>query len=107
MIDTGNVGRQNNFDTRGINMKRVIINGIVLTLILGLSNTVAADDHRQAFKIPGGIETFACQFKEGRDLDDLLVASSHWRLWAKTNFDVDYNAWVLTPRFFWALHARY
>ena len=83
-----------------MSMKRDIMNGIILSLVLVLSNTVGADDHQQAFKMPGGLETFACKFKEGRDLDDLLVAASHWSLWAESNFDVDYNAWVLTPRFF-------
>ena len=40
-------------------MKRNIINGIILSLVLVLSNTVGADDHQQAFKMPGGLETFA------------------------------------------------
>ena len=56
--------------------------GSIALLSIALSVTVSAiaDDHVQ---IPtyGGVETFACDFNEGKNLDDLLQVTKEWDKW--------------------------
>ena len=60
-----------------------------------------SDDHEKKgdFPMPAGVETFVCTFNDGYDIKQLLQIASHWSLWAEKTFEVNYNAWILTPRF--------
>ena len=54
-------------------MNKTLITTFASALTL-LSGVAFADDHLQVPEY-GGVETFACDFNEGKDMDDLLKAS--------------------------------
>ena len=68
-----------------------------ISIVLGflfLSLTVVADDHAPNIL---GLETYACNFNEGNDLQDVLAAAKKWNNFASKNFSMPYQAYVLTP----------
>ena len=60
-----------------------------------------ADHHAEEKPYPTfGLETFACNYNEGKDLGDLLKVSEKWSEWATDTMDHPYSAWLFTPMFF-------
>ena len=57
-----------------------------------------ADDHAT---VPayGGVEVYACDFAEGKDMNDLMKVAKKWDKWAKKNHSKPYAGHVLTPFF--------
>ena len=49
--------------------------------------------------MPAGVETFVYAFNDGYDKKQLLQIASQWSLWSEKTFEVNYNVWILTPRF--------
>lgn len=68
-----------------------LISAIGLSL---LSFGVIADDHAPSIF---GIETYACNYNEGKTLEDLLDVSKKWDKFASENFSMPYQGYVLTP----------
>jgi hypothetical protein len=44
------------------------------------------------------VELFACKWREGKGMDDLLKVTERWKQWADENAP-GYDAWILTPYF--------
>ena len=59
-----------------------------------LSFGAIADDHAPSIF---GIETYACNYNEGKTLEDLLSVSKKWDRFATKNFSMPYQGYVLTP----------
>ena len=50
---------------------------------------------------PGSsLETFACNFAKGKDLDDFLAVAKKWDRFADDGFSEPYEGFVLTPFYF-------
>ena len=81
-----------------------MIKQISMAFLLTASATALADDHLEAREY-GGVETFACDFNEGKDMDDLLKASKKWDKWLDKNATVAYTGLVLTPYYYDSLEA--
>lgn len=72
----------------------------VVTLAFA-GSSVLADGHDKDQPYPTfGIETYACNYNEGKDLGDLLKVSEKWSQWATETLDTPYSAWLFTPMFF-------
>ena len=84
-----------------MNKTRITTFASALTLLSGVA---FADDHLQVPEY-GGVETFACDFNEGKDMDDLLKASKKWDKWFDKNSSVGYTGLVLTPYYYDSLDA--
>ena len=61
----------------------------VLKFLLVLSALMAtqlgqADDHA-AMPTYGGVEVYACDFAEGKNMNDLMKVAKRWDRWAKKN----------------------
>ncbi len=57
-----------------------------------------ADNHA-AMPAYGGVEVYACDFAEGKDINDLMKVARKWDKWAKKNHSKPYAGHVLTPFF--------
>ena len=58
-----------------------------------------ADNHAQV-PVYGGVNALACDYVEGKDIDDLLRVSERWNGWASKNFSKVYTGNVLTPHYY-------
>ena len=76
----------------------------LLGLSAAMATTAWSDDHMQmpAF---GGVETFACDFADGKDMDDLLQLTKKWDAWAKKNHTRAYTGYVLSPFYYDEMQA--
>ena len=45
------------------------------------------------------MESWACNYVEGKGHDDLMKVAAKWDKWASKNNPAPYAAWVLTPVF--------
>ena len=68
-----------------------LLSALVLSL---LSFGVIADDHAPPIF---GIETYACNYNEGKTLEDLLSVSKKWDRFATKNLSMPYQGYVLKP----------
>ena len=75
----------------------------LLKLPLFLITLVAAQwsqaDNHAAAPAYGGVEVYACDFADGKDMDDLMKVAKKWDKWAKKNHSKAYAGHVLTPFF--------
>lgn len=75
----------------------------VLQFLLVSSALMAAQlgqaDNHAAMPAYGGVEVYACDFAEGKDMDDLMKVAKKWDKWAKKNHSKAYAGHVLTPFF--------
>lgn len=69
-----------------------------LSLLLTAASFAQAEDAQPNGIFP--IETYGCNFAEGKGLDDLLAVASGWDKWADKNYSAPYDAWVLSPFYF-------
>ena len=85
-------------------MKTLFESLALFSIALSVTVSAIADDHVQ---IPtyGGVETFACDFNEGKDMDDLLRVTKKWDKWADKNHTVGYTGLLLTPFYYDSLDA--
>lgn len=83
---------------------RYFSNLVTSLVILFSAGSAVADDHLQVPEY-GGVETFACSFNEGKDMDDLLKVTKKWDKWFDKNSTVGYTGLVLTPYYYDALEA--
>lgn len=67
---------------------------IIFTVSLLISSFGFADNHAPSIF---GIETYACNYNEGKDINDLLGVSKKWNRFASKNFSMPYQGYVLTP----------
>ena len=91
-------------------LHKFVKNTLVVTLIFFGSSAIAdghtgghahADGHAEDKPYPTfGLETFACNYNEGKGLSDLLKVSAKWSEWATETMDHPYSAWLVTPMFF-------
>ena len=58
-----------------------------------------ADNHAQV-PVYGGVNALACDYVEGKGIDDLLRVSEKWNGWASKNFSKIYTGNVLTPHYY-------
>ena len=77
-------------------MKKFIFALGVLS-VLATSPFVYSDNTQTAF---GGVETLACDFVDGKDMDDFMKVVQKWDKWAAGNFSKTYSGNVLVPYFF-------
>jgi hypothetical protein len=63
-----------------------------------------ADDHIEA-PVFGGVETFACDFVEGKGMSDLMKVTKKWDKWADKNLSAAYTGLVLSPFYYDTLDA--
>ena len=81
-----------------------MIKQISLAFLFTASAAALADDHLQVPEY-GGVETFACDFNEGKDMDDLLKVTKKWDKWLDKNGSVAYTGLVLSPYYYDSLEA--
>jgi hypothetical protein len=76
-----------------------------LAIFLALfSSHSFAEDQRPSF---GGVETFACNFKEGNSMQDLLKVAKNWDKWMDKNASRTYSGFAMTPHYFSEPRADY
>jgi hypothetical protein len=46
------------------------------------------------------VEIFACNFKNGKGMDDFLAVAKRWNAWADQNAIKDYTAIIMTPYYY-------
>jgi hypothetical protein len=63
-----------------------------------------SEDQSPAF---GGVETFACNFKEGNSVDDMLKVAKKWDKWMDKNASRAYSGFAMTPHYFSEPSADY
>ena len=68
-------------------MKKFIFALGVLS-VLATSPFVYSDNTQSAF---GGVETLACDFVDGKDMDDFMKVVQKWDKWATGNFSRNYS----------------
>jgi hypothetical protein len=70
----------------------------VLAIFLALFSIPSfAEDQRPSF---GGVETFACNFKEGKSMQDMLKVAKKWDKWMDKNASRAYSGFAMTPHYF-------
>lgn len=72
-----------------------------LSALLSLALVWTAASRAQISNVPGStnpVEFYACNWVDGRGMEDLLKVAAQFREWAK-KYDPDYSAWILTPEF--------
>ena len=70
---------------------------IILLLSFLYSFSVIADNHVPSYSV---MESFQCNVKQGRSLDDVNRVNAEWAKWAESgNLSVQYNAWQMTGFF--------
>ena len=70
---------------------------IILLLSFLYSFSVIADNHVPSYSV---MESFQCNVKQGRSLDDVNRVNAEWAKWAESgNISVQYNAWQMTSVF--------
>ena len=71
---------------------------IYLLISLICSFSIFADNHMPSYSV---MESFQCNFKDGKDLDDVNRVNNEWAKWAQEpgNISVQYNAWQITSLF--------
>ena len=75
------------------------ISALISVVLIG--SGVLADENGEQNSYPTfGIETRACSFNEGKDLDDLLEVSEAWSQWATDTSNKPYSAWIFMPMFY-------
>ena len=75
------------------------MNKIIFTAVFIAAASAYADHHAQV-PVYGGVSALACDYVEGRDIDDLLQVSEKWNGWASKNFSKVYTGNVLTPHYY-------
>jgi len=69
-----------------------------LFLFLTVASLAQAEELRSTGIFP--IETYGCNYADGKGLDDLLSVATKWDKWADKNYSAPYDAWVLSPFYF-------
>ena len=77
---------------------KYLIGGIFATLCMAITSAYA-DNHPQV-PVYGGVNALACDYVEGKGIDDLLRVSEKWNGWASKNFSKVYTGNVLTPYYY-------
>ena len=75
------------------------MNKIIFAAVFIAAASAYADHHAQV-PVYGGVSALACDYVEGRDIDDLLQVSEKWNGWASKNFSKVYTGNVLTPHYY-------
>ena len=78
-------------------MKYLIIS-MFATMCMAITSAYA-DNHAQV-PVYGGVNALACDYVEGKGIDDLLRVSEKWNGWASKNFSKIYTGNVLTPHYY-------
>ena len=67
------------------------LSAAISAALLLFSFNIHSDDHIQPTFIP--VESFACNYSDGKDMDDLLKVTEEWNEYAdETGFQ--YSAWI-------------
>ena len=74
-----------------------ILTSALAIFLASLSIPSFAEVQRPSF---GGVETFACNFKEGNSLQDVLKVAKKWDEWMDKNASRTYTGFALTPYYF-------
>ena len=79
-------------------MFKFIARSSYLALFLTIASLAQAEELRSTGIFP--IETYGCNYADGKGLDDLRSVAKKWDKWADKNYSAPYDAWVLTPFYF-------
>ena len=75
---------------------------LLFILILIKMSPSIGDNHNERRDIfagdPYGVEMLACNYRDGKNLADLIKVTKDWAYWATKN-NPNYDAWLLTPVF--------
>ena len=72
----------------------MLYRNIVFVLSCVVALTVGQTAHAQE---RAAMESYACNYVEGKGLDDLMAVAAKWDKWASKNNPAPYRAYVLTP----------
>ncbi len=74
--------------------KTAIFSGIIA--VAGMGNVLAQEgDEPSVFPM----ETFTCNYKEGKDADDIAKVNKKWNAWTDKSAVPEYAAWMIEPYF--------
>ena len=74
-----------------------IIKVFLITLLLPFYSLSYSDNHVPDYSV---MESFQCNFNEGKGMSDLIRVSDEWTKWMyQGNVSVPYNAWHVTSVF--------
>ena len=68
---------------------QLLFSAIILASILVSKQTIAQEY--------SPMESYACEFREGKDLNDLMNVAEKWEKWATKAYPAPYSAYVMTP----------
>lgn len=80
-------------------MKRILAAAAASALVFSLV-TVQADNHEQAARRYVPVETFTCNYRDGKGPGDLDEVIAGWNQWMDDNDRQDYFAVTLTPYYY-------
>lgn len=80
-------------------MKKIVLAAASAGMLLCMS-VVIADDHEEAGQRWVPVETWTCNFNEGKTMADLEPVIDAWNEWADEQGFEDYFAAVVTPNYF-------
>ena len=78
---------------------------LICVLLASFSTSLAISDDHLELPVFGGVETFACDFVDGKGMDDLMKVTKKWDKWADKIHSVAYTGLVLSPFYYDALDA--
>ena len=70
---------------------------LICVLLASFSTSLAISDDHIELPVFGGVETFACDFVDGKGMDDLMKVTKKWDKWADKIHSVAYTGLVLSP----------
>ncbi len=70
-------------------LRQLLFSAIILASMLVSKQTIAQEFF--------AMESYACEFKDGKDLKDLLKVAEKWEKWATKTYPAPYSAYVMTP----------
>jgi len=76
----------------------------IMFLWLSLTTNIHADSHKESNKDNTNkvnyLHTLNCNFRPGKNMEDLYKVTKNWETWASEAYDMPYSAWLLTPVMF-------
>ena len=73
------------------------LSAAISAVLLSFSFNIISDDHIQPTFIP--VESFACNYADGKDMEDLLKVTEEWNEYADET-DFQYSAWIFSVNFY-------
>ena len=71
-----------------------------LVFVAGCDNGAAQNEQPTSQPITAMVETYSCQYKDGRGPDDLDEVVADWNAWMDSSEAGQYSAWTWTPFYF-------